>query len=60
MCFAFPNELKAREDDYPLMFTKFYPGVKQQRGIKEYVSSGRRLGFNQRGVFRHYPELDRS
>ena len=59
MLYAFPNEMKAREDDYPLMFTKLYPGIKQERGIKEYLRGGRRLIFYQHGVFRHYTELDR-
>jgi glutathione S-transferase len=26
--------------------------------IKAYVGSGRRIEFNQHGLFRHYPELD--
>ncbi|MBK5106415.1 MAG: glutathione S-transferase family protein, partial [Burkholderiales bacterium] len=26
--------------------------------IKRYVASGRRLAFNNDGIFRHYPELD--
>lgn len=56
--FAFPKELKAREKDYPLIFTKFYPGIKEEKGIKEYLASGRRIPFSN-GVFRHYPELDR-
>ena len=46
MFYAFPNEMKAREGDYPLMFTKLYPGIKQERGIKEYLRGGRRLKFN--------------
>jgi glutathione S-transferase len=60
MFYAFPKEMKAREGDYPLIFTKFYPEIKEEKGIKEYLSSGRRLKFSQRGVFRHYPELDRN
>jgi len=56
--FAFPKELEAREKDYPLIFTKFYPGIKEEKGIKEYLASGRRLPYSN-GVFRHYPELDR-
>ena len=27
--------------------------------IRRYAASGRRLGFNNGGIFRHYPELDR-
>lgn len=56
--FAFPKELKAREKDYPLIFTKFYPGIQEEKGIKEYLASGRRIPYSN-GVFRHYSELDR-
>jgi len=56
--FAFPQELKVREKDYPLIFTKFYPGIKEEKGIKEYLASGRRIPYSN-GVFRYYPELDR-
>jgi glutathione S-transferase len=27
--------------------------------IKAYLASSRRIAFNEMGVFRHYPELDR-
>jgi glutathione S-transferase len=27
--------------------------------IAAYLTSGRRIPFNQSGIFRHYPELDR-
>ncbi|EUC33945.1 hypothetical protein COCCADRAFT_94712 [Bipolaris zeicola 26-R-13] len=57
--FAYPNELKAREKDYPLLFGSFYENVAETNGIKEYLASERRLPFSM-GVFRHYPELDRS
>ncbi|ORX99804.1 glutathione S-transferase [Clohesyomyces aquaticus] len=56
--FAFPNELAAREGEFPLLFGTFYPSVKEEKGIKEYLASKRRLPYSQ-GIFRHYPELDR-
>jgi glutathione S-transferase len=56
--FAFPKEIEARKKDYPLLFETFYPGVKDQSGIKEYLASERRKPFSM-GIFRHYPELDR-
>jgi glutathione S-transferase len=37
---------------------KFYPGIKEEKGLKEYMASGRRLEFSM-GLFRNYPELDR-
>jgi len=56
--FAFPKEMKARAKDYPLMFTKFYPEMKEEKGLKEYLASDKRLEFSM-GLFRNYPELDR-
>jgi glutathione S-transferase len=56
--FAFPKECKARQDDYPLLMGIFYPGVKEEKGLKEYMASERRLEFSM-GLFRNYPELDR-
>lgn len=58
LLYAFPKELKAREKEFPLVFTKFYPGIKEEKGIKEYLESGRRLEYSM-GLYRHYPELDR-
>jgi glutathione S-transferase len=56
--FAFPKEVESREGDHPLLFKTFYPGVREEKGINEYLKSDRRLKFSM-GLFRHYPELDR-
>ncbi|QDS74079.1 hypothetical protein FKW77_009517 [Venturia effusa] len=56
--FAFPKELEAREKDYPLLFARFYPGIREEKGLNEYLASDRRLKFSN-GLFRKYPELDR-
>ncbi|KAF2464655.1 glutathione S-transferase protein-like protein [Lindgomyces ingoldianus] len=56
--YAFPNELGAIEKEYPLLFGTFYLSVKEEKGIKEYLASAKRLPYSN-GVFRHYPELDR-
>lgn len=56
--FAFPKELEARSNDYPLLFGTFYPSIKEEKHLKEYLASDRRLPYSM-GVFRHYPELDR-
>lgn len=56
--FAFPREMATREGDYPLLFGTFYPSVKEEDGVKEYLASEKRLKYSM-GVFRHYPELDR-
>jgi glutathione S-transferase len=50
--------MKAREKEFPLIFTEFYPGIKEEKGIKEYLASDRRLDYSN-GIFRYYPELDR-
>ena len=56
--FAFPNEMAARKNEFPLIFGTFYPEFKEQKGIKEYLASDRRLPFSN-GIFRYYAELDR-
>ncbi|GAM84811.1 hypothetical protein ANO11243_028120 [Dothideomycetidae sp. 11243] len=56
--FAFPKEVDARQDDYPLLLGTFYGGLKQEKWLAEYLESDRRLKYSM-GVFRHYPELDR-
>ncbi|GME25231.1 Glutathione S-transferase [Neofusicoccum parvum] len=58
LLFAFPKELEARKEEFPLIFEKFYPGVKGEKGLKEYLASDRRLKYSL-GLYRHYPELDR-
>lgn len=58
LLFAFPKELEARKKDYTLLFEKFYPNFKEEKGIKDYLSSDRRLPYSM-GLYRKYPELDR-
>jgi glutathione S-transferase len=50
--------MSAIRKKYPLIFDTFYPGIKEEKGIKEYLAGDRRLPYSM-GVFRHYPELDR-
>lgn len=58
--FAFPKELKAREDagEFPTLFKTFFPSVPDHGGLNDYLASDRRKPYSQ-GIFRHYPELDR-
>ena len=56
--FAFPTEMAAREKEYPLLFDTFYPALKSEKWLKDYLASDRRKAYSM-GVFRHYPELDR-
>jgi glutathione S-transferase len=56
--FAFPKEIAAREKEFPELLDGFYKNIKEEKGLKEYLSSGRRLPYSM-GIFRHYPEMDR-
>jgi glutathione S-transferase len=56
--FAFPKEMAKRKEEFPELLGTFYENVKEEKGIKEYLASGRRLEYSM-GIFRHYPELDR-
>ena len=56
--FAFPTEMAAQQKDYPALLGTFYENMKELKGLKEYLSSERRLPYSM-GIFRHYPELDR-
>lgn len=58
MHFAFPKECEVRKKDYPLLIGTFYQSVQEEKGLKEYMGSDRRLKFSN-GLFRNYPELDR-
>ncbi|SMY24333.1 unnamed protein product [Zymoseptoria tritici ST99CH_1A5] len=55
--FAFPKEMAVRRKEFEALF-KWYEGFKEEKGLKAYLGSERRLPYSQ-GVFRYYPELDR-
>jgi glutathione S-transferase len=55
--YAFPRAMAALEKELPLT-TALYDLVKAHPKIAAYLASPRRIPFNERGVFRHYPELD--
>lgn len=58
-CFyAFPKEMAKRKEEFPELLGTFYDNVKEEKGIKEYLASDRRLEYSM-GIFRYYPELDR-
>ena len=56
--YAFPNAMKRLERDVARVVT-VHDKVAERPGIKKYLASPRRIAFNQMGIFRHYPELDR-
>ena len=57
LAYAFPKAMKSFGKDYPLV-AAIREEVRQRPNIAPYLSSGRRLAFNESGIFRHYPELD--
>lgn len=57
LTYAFPKEMEARRQDFKDLF-QFYDDLKEEKGMKEYLASERRLPYSM-GIFRHYPELDR-
>jgi glutathione S-transferase len=55
--YAFPKQMAAIEGDYPGLIA-LHDRVEHLPGIIDYLQSDRRIGFNEQGIFRHYPELD--
>lgn len=57
LTYAFPRRMAALQGDYPRLHA-LRDAVAQVEGIAAYLSSDRRIPFNEDGIFRHYPELD--
>ncbi|WP_420963185.1 glutathione S-transferase [Brucella sp. IR073] len=55
--YAFPRAMKDSASQYPVL-AGIHDAVRERPNIKRYLASGRRLAFNETGLFRHYPELD--
>ncbi|HXV29689.1 MAG TPA: glutathione S-transferase [Sinorhizobium sp.] len=55
--YAFPNTMRGNEAHVPALIA-LHDAVAARPRITRYLASGRRLPFNESGVFRHYPELD--
>jgi glutathione S-transferase len=58
MRYAFPKGAKRIERDIPGL-VRVRDRVAERPGIKAYLASDRRIPFNESGIFRCYPELDR-
>jgi len=56
--YAFPKTLAKLEDDIRGLLA-LHDKVAARPNIAAYLKSSRRIPFNQYGIFRHYPELDR-
>jgi glutathione S-transferase len=55
--YAFPHTMKSVHDNY-LLLSALHDHVVERPRIAAYLSSKRRIPFNEEGIFRHYPELD--
>lgn len=58
LLYAFPKRMKAVLSDLPRV-AALHRAVAQRPRIRAYLKSDRRIKFNEQGIFRHYPELDR-
>jgi len=56
--YAFPKAMRKHMRRCPRL-ARLHRAVFERPRIRRYVRSGRRLDFNESGIFRHYPELDR-
>jgi glutathione S-transferase len=55
--YAFPRAMARLEPQYPRVVA-LHDRVAARPRVAAYLSSNRRIAFNQHGIFRHYPELD--
>jgi glutathione S-transferase len=56
--YAFPRRMRRIEGRYRRLLA-LHESVRKRPRIAAYLASDRRMAFNQHGIFRHYPELDR-
>lgn len=57
--YAFPKAMVKLEPEHPRLVA-LHDRVARRPRLLAYLTSERRLAFNQQGIFRHYPELDAS
>ena len=55
--YAFPKRMQAFESEIPRL-AELRDRVAERPNIKAYLSSERRIPFNEEGIFRRYKELD--
>jgi glutathione S-transferase len=54
---SFPETMKRMEPQYPGL-SALHDAVAARPHIAAYLASPRHMAFNDRGIFRRYPELD--
>jgi len=55
--YAFPRVMEGMSRQHPRL-TGLHQRVRERPRIAAYLASSRRIPFNERGIFRHYAELD--
>jgi len=55
--YAFPRAMGKLEPRHPRVVS-LHDRVASRQRVAAYLASGRRIPFNQHGIFRRYPELD--
>lgn len=58
MKYAFPRAMKGFDERFPKI-AHLGATVRKRERLARYLESARRIPFNETGIFRHYPELDR-
>ena len=58
LTYAFPRGMTPFREGCPLLL-RLREAVEARPNIAAYLASDRRIPFNETGIFRHYPELDR-
>jgi glutathione S-transferase len=56
--YAFPRATKGFHKTWPAL-TALRDAVAKRPNLARYLASNRRVPFNETGIFRHYPELDK-
>ncbi|TDW33571.1 glutathione S-transferase [Rhizobium azibense] len=57
--YAFPKGMAGHQTKYPAL-SALHDAVARRPNIAAYLKSKRRIAFNEDGIFRHYPELDKA
>lgn len=55
--YAFPEAFDRHTSETPRLL-ELEEAVAEREGVGRYLASDRRIGFSEKGIFRHYPELD--